>query len=645
MVFNSIGEFVAQTGADAPTSAERALIDASQKGEYCVLNDGKRPEEEGDAVSVRAGLLQLLITGGSGKCGLRETGVHLEGAWVKGKLNLRFATARGATELDACYFSDVLDLFQAELQHLSLNGSQVPGISGRGVIVAGAVIMTKLIATGEVLMPAAEIGQKLDLGGAELNGKIDENAWNYALNLQRAKIKDSLVLREVTAIGQILLGGAQIGSVLICNKAKIEGKIADGKWGRALNAANMTVGSSASLRDITAIGEVKLYGMRIGNQITCARAKIDGKTADGKWGTSINAQRICVGRSFFLTDVEVIGRIDVLGAQIGGMLLCDGASIEGKVAEGEWGEAFDAARINVKEGFTWRDIKKIHGSVDLSAAHVGYLDDDMNCWPQDEGELVLDGFVYEQIAARASTDTKARLKWLRRGARNNGSSHPQPFTQLARVLRAMGHDRRAREILVARERLMAQQAREDRRIAPNGESIAAFRSIWTNIANPIAWAFDALLRLLTGYGYRAQNSFVALVALFAFAVGLTSLAWNEGSFAPNSDVMLTSPSWRELVAQDCLPMPFDGCVTNPAELWSSHDHEGFDWDTFHPAAYAADLVVPINLGQTDAWAPSRDRGFWGGLLWWARWLFAVFGWIVTALGVASITGIIQKDRE
>lgn len=69
-----------------------------------------------------------------------------------------------------------------------------------------------------------------------------------------------------------------------------------------------------------------------------------------------------------------------------------------------------------------------------------------------------------------------------------------------------------------------------------------------------------------------------------------------------------------------------------------------DWDTFNRYGYAADLVIPIlDLGQTDAWAPSKDRGDWGKALWWGRWVLAALGWLVTGLGVAAITGIMQRS--
>ncbi|RID92057.1 hypothetical protein D2N39_09065 [Gemmobacter lutimaris] len=126
-----------------------------------------------------------------------------------------------------------------------------------------------------------------------------------------------------------------------------------------------------------------------------------------------------------------------------------------------------------------------------------------------------------------------------------------------------------------------------------------------------------------------------MIVLWTISTLLAHLAWINGDFAPNSDVMLVSDGW---LAQ--LETP------NPAEAWSSKGAAGQDWESFNRYAWGLDLVVPIlDIGQTDAWQPSRDRGPDGYRLWWARWLLQGMGWLVSALGVAAITGIMQKDRD
>jgi hypothetical protein len=125
---------------------------------------------------------------------------------------------------------------------------------------------------------------------------------------------------------------------------------------------------------------------------------------------------------------------------------------------------------------------------------------------------------------------------------------------------------------------------------------------------------------------------------------LAALAWSEGSMAPNNDLVAGSEGWQAMLARDCLPDRVPGCLENPAAEWSGAAGPGVDWEGFHPLAYGVDVVIPVlELGQTRSWAPSRDRGPWGHRLWWARWVLMTLGWVVTALGAAAATGIIQRS--
>jgi hypothetical protein len=154
----------------------------------------------------------------------------------------------------------------------------------------------------------------------------------------------------------------------------------------------------------------------------------------------------------------------------------------------------------------------------------------------------------------------------------------------------------------------------------------------------IAWSHvkDQMSRWLAGYGYQPFNFIWVLFLLWIIGTVMAHQAWRAGDFAPNSDVILSTPEWRVLAE--------DEAVANPAARWSAKHGKGRDWESFHAGAYAFDIVVPIvTIGQTEAWAPATNRGPWGWHLWWARWVLTVLGWIVTAVGAAAITGIIRRE--
>lgn len=64
MQFKTVAEFLAQTGKEAPTQAEEALIKACRAGERCILSE-TRPTTGTNANTIRSPLLRLLIKGSS----------------------------------------------------------------------------------------------------------------------------------------------------------------------------------------------------------------------------------------------------------------------------------------------------------------------------------------------------------------------------------------------------------------------------------------------------------------------------------------------------------------------------------------------------------------------------------------------------
>lgn len=115
------------------SSAEETLIRNCEAGEKTVLGDGSLPDGPDDDCEVRAGLLRYLITGGCGRCKVHDWGVQLEGAYISGKLDLSFATAKGATGLINCRFDEGVEALQARFELLNLSGSYLLGLNAEGV--------------------------------------------------------------------------------------------------------------------------------------------------------------------------------------------------------------------------------------------------------------------------------------------------------------------------------------------------------------------------------------------------------------------------------------------------------------------------------------------------------------------------------
>ncbi|WP_156025895.1 hypothetical protein [Sulfitobacter sp. 20_GPM-1509m] len=422
-----------------------------------------------------------------------------------------------------------------------------------------------------------------------------------------AEVKGSVFLKDgFMANGAVSLSNAVIGGQLNCTAGSFENE-----GGYALNAQGAEIKGIVFLcNGFTGKGEVSLLGAAIGGQLACTGGKFENAE-----GHALNAQDIEVKGSVFLDDgFAAKGAVTLTSAVIGGHLACDGGSFEN--AEGYALNAQDAEANSL----IWRDVKNFAGIINLSGAHLQNLADDAASWNLVD-EIFLDGLTYQTI--HGPLDTEMRLKWLATARGHDGGFSPQPYEQLAWVLKRMGHAEQRRVILVEKEKRQRKYERDT--------SAKGF------LGKRFAWLYfkDRMARHLVGYGYRPFSFVRALVLLIVTGWGVAHMAYEKGDFAPNSDVILSTSDWQALA---------EGDSANPARDWAAATGKGRDYETFHSLAYAVDVVIPIiSIGQEAAWAPSTTRGPWGAALWWLRWILTGLGWIVTAVGAAAITGVIRRD--
>lgn len=100
-----------------------------------------------------------------------------------------------------------------------------------------------------------------------------------------------------------------------------------------------------------------------------------------------------------------------------------------------------------------KELKPFTG-IDLTAASVGLLQDDVTKWPKN-GKLLLDRFTYTGFTQQgddpdlgANVGVKKRIAWI--GSMD--SFHSQPYKQLAAVYRSIGKASEARRVGIAREK-------------------------------------------------------------------------------------------------------------------------------------------------------------------------------------------------
>jgi hypothetical protein len=300
--------------------------------------------------------------------------------------------------------------------------------------------------------------------------------------------------------------------------------------------------------------------------------------------------------------MEADGLLHFDGARIGGAFVAFGVKFLGKPAEPH---GFSAVGTRLEGGLAWQNVELRNGAtLDLHNASANMLLDDESSWPK-PGNLVIEGFTYNDFD-RSPSDAGSRLRWigLESGPHpawltsSSRGFRPQPYEQLAKVLRARGDEEGATTVLIALE---------DARYASAGL---------------IGRATGAFLKWTIGYGHRPL-----LTIMWSLAIVL--VGWAMVSVGMRADVMRAT--WPE---------------NNPSDRDKTYER-------LSPILYSLDLFLPfVNLHQEHYWWPDADaRGECvifgrsiqcdGAVLRRYFWIQIVAGWLLSAIFVAGVTGLIR----
>jgi hypothetical protein len=431
----------------------------------------------------------------------------------------------------------------------------------------------------------------LDLGGCHIG----------ELNAAGIEVENDLKLdSRFKADGEINLFEARIGGSLTSSghfkSSALDGDLFDPKNvdRRAFYALQMRVGGGVIFRDVHMDGGVELSGTTIGADLVLDGSFLNpGKTTIDASSTDI-AGNVDVGYGLpFLSD----GLVSFVTSKIGTDFFVAQATFSGGTHEPH---GLDASGMSVKNALVLTNVSLPNGAfLNLTGVTAEALIDDEASWPA-PGNLLLDGFTYSQFSqvgpSNAPGDANTRLRWLRL----QPGFHPQPYHQLAKVLSESGDEPGAIQVMIASD-----DARYSR--------FGLLGRIW-----------GAFLNTTIGYGYQPLR---AIVWSFAVVI-LGSLVVAIGKRA----------SVMRFKWPDRTPLPSEDPTVG-----------------LHPILYSIDVFVPfINLRQEQHWWPDETasgecsilglkipvRGY---LLRYYLWLQVIAGWLLSAIFVAGVTGLIHND--
>ena len=211
---------------------------------------------------------------------------------------------------------------------------------------------------------------------------------------------------------------------------------------------------------------------------------------------------------------------------------------------------------------------------------------------------------------------------------------PQPYVQLANVLRRQGMISAVNTVMIKREDL---QRDADMEQAVQGNEwwglFALVMLLRPFLSLPFKWMF--------GYGHQPSRVLFWIAVILGITICCAQQIHIHGQFAPTSSVVLTSQDWLDSFPTEPLH-PDSPLWRAQMDAWAQTT-SGRDYTSFSAFLYALDLFIPLDaLGQEKNWAPSAERGWWGDWGHRLRWLVQMAGWVITAIGAAVLTGLIGR---
>ncbi len=309
------------------------------------------------------------------------------------------------------------------------------------------------------------------------------------------------------------------------------------------------------------------------------------------------------GDALFHEGFETAGVVDFRLAKVAQSLSFNHAHFIGKGVNG-----LNAERATLGGALYWVAITLTpHTMLDLGGVHAGSLWDNAASWPA-PGNLDITGFVYGDISG-GPADADSRLEWIHRQPQSNWAQ-PQPYRQLAQVLRENGAEEGATQVEIARENAITEYG-----------GIPMSQRIWR-----------LALRATICYGYRPLRA-LWWILLFV-VVGTLLFGWGYRA-------RLITPTEESAYESFCA-----------SGIPPSH------YPPFSSFVYSLENFLPVvDLHQETYWRPNPhhrpgDKPMTAAeslletlparALRWYLWLHILAGWTITPLLFAGLAGLLRS---
>ena len=406
-----------------------------------------------------------------------------------------------------------------------------------------------------------------------------------------------------TAKGKVNFGSAQIGSNLECTKGTFENPDGD-----ALSCNRAKIEGSVFLKDgFTAKGKVNFGSAQIGSALVCTKGTFENPDGD-----ALNCNSAEIKGSVFLKDgFTAKGQADFVGSHIGSSLICANA--------------------------------KIDGVFDLDSAKAKDLRDGEDFWSYEGLESVsIDGFVYGHI--HNDFQAEKRKKWLAKMP----EFEPQPYKQLAKVLRDMGHTKDANEIMIEYHNKMRNRNFKDAFKSFRWKLFFAYPFVL--LFAVVSWVSKFFYGFISGYGYKPMRTFAVIVVIWLGCGYFYSQFSKVAVFAPSNPLVFQKKDFYVChVDENGTKIGANSSKYNSENNWVLNTNLEGEYTTFQPYWYSLDIILPIvDLQMDKDWGvfiPPVDELKLNHIARWIIWFENLMGWALSLILVAILSGLAKNEKD
>lgn len=554
-----------------------------------------------------------LLGAGSTLSNQGGTALNLAGAEIRGNVLLDGMQTEGEVLADNAHLRAHLTMVRAVLSNagktaLSLNVTEILGMAD----------LSFLSAEGEVQAMGVQIGSQFVMVGANIN-----NLGGLALVLDGAEVPQVAALDRLVASGEIRAHDGRFG-MLTLTGAKV-----DNPAGTAIGFDRSGISGALFLNGVESRGQSRLSGVHIGGDLVLTGAKLDNL-----YGSSLVLVSSVIKGNAYLGGLEAKGEIRADGLHVEGQLDMQRANLSNP-----HGDALNLSRAEVGDTFMgWMEVEGLvratgthfSGRLDLSGARLSKSGRPVQHRLMDFDALYLGGANVDLLLFDTATKVEGLtdLSYATIGILVVGET--QPVDGLPRLSSAQGWTLGTFHGFLRTDRKEAREWLDTITISPLGGRQEFASQPWKELAkiyDQIGQPEDA--RRLRFWAARRTTRFAPWPSKL--------VRWPYAALVGYGYYPLIVFGW---LAALWLTV-FIVCIMN-AEAFTPTEYSvplPINYPPFNPAMFALDTAVPAAAtGQSAAWRMTGNAYLLGALA-----AIKAFGWLLTALLLAGITGILRKD--